>query len=138
MPVDNVIGFERCVCYHPDLVNLFGCTIGEGTKIGSFVEIGDGVKIGSGCKIQSFVYIPHGVEIGDDVFIGPQVCFMNVMKPDLSKKPVFLKTIVGDEAVIGAGVKILPGVVIGKKSFIAAGAIVSGDVEQNGFWGRDR
>lgn len=127
--VNDVTGFDHCICHHPDLVNLYGCSIGYGTRIGSFVEIGFGVVLGTYCKVQSFAFIPHGVEIGDRVFIGPHVCFTNVKRPDLfSAKPDFLTTIVEDGAVIGAGAVILPGVRIGEGALIGAGSVVTKDV----------
>jgi UDP-3-O-[3-hydroxymyristoyl] glucosamine N-acyltransferase len=76
MPVIDVSGFENCIYHHINLLNLYECEIGEGTKLGSFIEIGRNVKIGKRCKIQSFVFIPEGVTIGDDVF----VCFKSCSK----------------------------------------------------------
>ena len=67
---------------HPDLVNLYGCEIGDGCKIGAFVEIRKQVSIGSNVKIQAFVFIPEGVTIEDGVFIGPHVCFTNDKYPE--------------------------------------------------------
>ena len=61
--------------YHKDMVNLFGCEIGENTKIGTFVEIKKDVKIGKNCKIEPFAFIPEGVTLEDGVFIGPQTLF---------------------------------------------------------------
>lgn len=127
--VVDVEGFENCICHNPQLVNLYGCSFGFGTRIGAFVEIGMGVMVGAYCKIQSFVYIPHGVEIGDRVFIGPRVCFTNVKRPNLfNAKPDFLRTVVGDGAVIGAGAVILPGIRIGESAVVGAGAVVTKDV----------
>ncbi len=123
MPVENVKGFENCICPHPELVNLYGCEIGEGTKIGTFVEIGRGVVIGKRCKIQSGVFIPEGVIIGDDVFIGPHVCFCNSKFPMAGEE--YMTTNVGDYVVIGAGAVILPGASIGHGSVIGAGAVVT-------------
>ena len=127
MPVINVKGFENCTYHHMDLLNLYECEIGEGTKLGSFVEIGRNVKIGKRCKIQSFSFLPEGTVIGDDVFIGPHVCFCNAKRPMTGEK--YGRTVVGDGAVIGAGAIILPGITIGKKAFVGAGAVVTKDVE---------
>lgn len=129
MPVENVKGFEDCICHHINLVNLYDCEIGYGTKIGAFVEIGRGVKIGSGCKIQSCVFIPEGVTIGDNVFIGPNVTFCNVKYPMTNEK--YQSTIVEDCAVIGAGSVILPGIKIGSFAIIGAGSVVTKDVQPN-------
>jgi UDP-2-acetamido-3-amino-2,3-dideoxy-glucuronate N-acetyltransferase len=128
MPIEHVKGLEGCVCHHPNLVNLYGCDIGEGCKIGAFVEIGEGVVIGKMCKIQSFAFIPPGVTIGDWCFIGPHAVFCNTKYPDMTKPPVILKTVVEDHVCIGAGAVILPGVRIGKGAMIGAGAIVTKDV----------
>jgi acetyltransferase-like isoleucine patch superfamily enzyme len=129
MPVENVKGFEDCICHHPELVNLYGCDLGPGTKIGAFVEIGTGVIVGCDCKIQTGAFIPEGVEIGDEVFIGPHACFTNVKHVFPAKEAsAYQKTIIRDQAVIGAGAVILPGVYIGFGAVIGAGAVVTNDV----------
>lgn len=118
-------------------VNLYGCEIGEGTKIGCFVEIKKGVKIGKNCKIEPFVFIPEGITIGDGVFIGPRVCFTNdkhprAVNPDGSPKGAddwkCEETFVEEGASIGAGSVILPGLNIGKNAMIGAGSVVTKDV----------
>jgi acetyltransferase-like isoleucine patch superfamily enzyme len=126
MPVNNVEGFEGCICHHSELVNLYECEIGEGAKIGAFVEIGRGVKIGKDCKIQSFAFIPEGVVIGDNVFIGPHVVFCNVKFPMAGDK--YQATVVMNGAIIGAGAVILPGITIGERAFVGAGAVVTKNV----------
>ena len=78
--VDTVIG-EGTKIWHPELVNLYGCTIGENCNIASFVEIGPEVVVGDRCRIQSFSFIPKGVILGNDVFIGPNVTFTNDKHP---------------------------------------------------------
>lgn len=129
MPVENVKGFENVTCHHTSTVNLYGCYIGEGTKIGSFVEIGDGVRIGKRCKIQSFAFIPPGVTIGNDVFVGPGVCFTNVKHVNPHRKAErFQETFVDDGAVIGANATILPGIRIGEGAIVGAGAVVTKNV----------
>lgn len=130
MPIENVEGFENCTCPHPGLVNLYECSIGGGTKIAAFVEIGRNVKIGKRCKIQTGAYIPEGVIIGDDVFIGPNVTFTNCHLPNLSREPKFVETIVFSGAVIGAGATILPGNNIGHNAFVGAGSVVTKPVKQ--------
>ena len=127
MPIIDVKGFENCICHHPELVNLYGCDIGEGTKIGAFVEIGAGVAIGKRCKIESFAFIPPGITIGDDCFIGPHVCFCNTKHPMKGEK--YLPTFVMNKVVIGAGAVILPNIVIGEGAVIGAGSVVVSDVE---------
>jgi len=72
---------NNVLIYHPDLVNLYGCEIGDGCKIGAFVEIRRTARIGKNVKIQAFAFIPEGVTIEDGVFIGPHVCFTNDRYP---------------------------------------------------------
>lgn len=119
--------------YHPDLVNLYGCTIGNNCVIGAFVEIRKQVKIGNNVKIQAFAFIPELVTIGDGVFIGPHVCFINEKHPKAVDekgkllKPMSLKslpTLVKKQANIGAGAIIMCGVTIGKGAIVGAGAVV--------------
>ena len=128
---------KNVIIHHPAQVNLYGCTIGSGTKIGAFVEIKAGAVIGKNCKIQAFVYIPEGITIGDGVFVGPNVTFTNdkyprATNPDGSLKDAcdwqVHKTVVKDGAAIGAGATILPGVTIGKGALVGAGSVVTRDV----------
>ena len=123
--------------YHPDQVNLYGCEIGSGTKIGSFVEIRREVRIGRNVKIQAFAFIPEGVTIEDGVFIGPHVCFTNdawpravnaageLLEPDDWEK---VPTVVRQGASLGANSTILCGVTIGEYAMVGAGAVVTHDV----------
>ena len=104
--------------------------IGDGTKIGSYVEVGEKVKIGKNCIISSYVFIPEGVEIGNNVFLGPHCCFANDKKPP-SPKDLWSKTIVEDDVSIGMNATILPGITIGQGAIIGAGAVVVKDVEPN-------
>ena len=136
--IDNVIMGKNIKIF--DFVNIYGCKIGDNTKIGCFVEIKRNVEIGKNCKIEPFVFIPEGVKIGDGVFIGPHVCFTNDKKPRAINKDgtlkteenwECLKTYVEDGASIGAGSVILPGIRIGKKAIIGAGAVVVKDVPDN-------
>ena len=108
-----------------DHVNLYGCKIGENTKIDSFVYIEEGVKIGSGCKIRPFVFIPTGVVIGDNVFIGPNVTFTNDRYPKVSGDWKLEETVVEDDVSIGAGTVVLPGITIGKGSLVGAGSVLA-------------
>ena len=111
-----------------DQVNLYGCEIGDNTKIDAFVYIEGGVKIGNNVKIRPFTFICDGVTIGDDVFIGPNVTFTNDKNPRVRGEWKLLKTIVKKGASIGAGATILPGVTIGEYSLVGAGAVVTKDV----------
>ena len=128
---------EGVIIAQPDLVNLYGCSIGAGTKVGAFVEIRRTVRIGAHCKIQAFAFIPEGVEIGDGVLIGPHVCFTNDLFPravDADGRPLrsedweIVPTRVGDGAAIGANATILCGLHIGAFSLVGAGAVVTANV----------
>jgi acetyltransferase-like isoleucine patch superfamily enzyme len=118
-------------------VNLYGCTIGDGTKIGCFVEIQKNAFIGKNCKISSHTFICEGVTIKDGVFVGHNVSFINDMMPravnaDGSMQTEadwqIVHTIVEERASIGTGATILGGVRIGKNAIVGAGAVVTKDV----------
>lgn len=118
-------------------VNLYGCTIGSHTTIGSFVEIQSDVIVGDRCKIGSHTFVCSGVEIEDDVFIGHNVSFINDRHPaavtngGAPKGPAdwFLeRTIVRRGASIGTGATIMCGLTIGVGSVVGAGAVVTRDV----------
>jgi|SRR5579862_886387 len=120
-----------------DFVNLYGCTIGDGTIIGPFVEIQRGVVVGKNCKISSHSFLCEGVTLGDGVFIGHGVMFTNdriprAVNPDGSLKTASdwtcIPTRVGEGAAIGSNAVILPGVTIGRQALIGAGAVVTRDV----------
>jgi UDP-2-acetamido-3-amino-2,3-dideoxy-glucuronate N-acetyltransferase len=82
MPIaDDVELAEGVIIYHPELVNLYGCSIGKDTTIGPFVEVGRGVTIGARCKISTHSYLCSGVTIEDDVFVGHGVMFVNDIEP---------------------------------------------------------
>ncbi|HJN56328.1 MAG TPA: acyltransferase [Candidatus Woesearchaeota archaeon] len=126
--------------YHKDMVNLFGCEIGENTKIGTFVEIKKDVKIGKNCKIEPFAFIPEGVTLEDGVFIGPHVCFTNDKLPRATNLDGSLKaeddwevtnTLVKKRAAIGANATIMCGITIGENAMIGAGSVVTKDVPKN-------
>lgn len=126
---------DNVMIHHPDLVNIYGCTIGNNSKIGTFVEIQKGVSIGRNCKIQSFVFIPPGVTIEDGVFIGPHVCFTNDKNPkavgadgELNNDWTLTPTVVKRGASIGANSTIVCGVTIGEFAMIGAGSVVTKDV----------
>ena len=110
--------------------NFYGeCTIGEGTKVGEFVDIA-GI-VGKNCKIQSFVFIPKGVTIEDNCFIGPSVTFTNDKYPPSGK---VYPTIIRKGASIGGNATILPGIEIGESAMIGAGAVITKNVPPNETW----
>ena len=120
-----------------DFVNLYGCTIGDGTKIGTFVEIQKNAHIGARCKIGSHTFICEGVTIEDECFIGHHVCFINDRYPRATAAGGQLQTEadwqvipirVGRGASIGSGAVLLCGVTIGEGAIIGAGAVVTHDV----------
>jgi UDP-2-acetamido-3-amino-2,3-dideoxy-glucuronate N-acetyltransferase len=123
-----------------DFVNLYGCEIGDNTKIGTFVEIQKGAHVGRSCKISSHTFICQGVQIGDQVFVGHHVVFINDRYPratagdgrlQTEKDWQVIPTIVGRTASIGSGAVILCGVKIGAGSIIGAGSVVTKDVPAN-------
>ncbi len=126
--------------FHKELVNLYGCKIGDNSKIAAFVEIQKNVKIGKNCKVEAFAFIPEGVELEDGVFIGPHACFTNDKLPRAVNKDGSLKTandwevtktLVKKRASIGANATIICGVTIGKNSLVGAGSVVTKDVPDN-------
>jgi acetyltransferase-like isoleucine patch superfamily enzyme len=121
----------------PELVNLYGCAIGDGTRIGPFVEIQKDVAIGALCKIQSHSFICSGVRIEDGVFVGHGVMFVNDKRPSAvgadgrlagESDWELLEIVVKQGATIGNNATILGGVVIGENALVGAGAVVSRDV----------
>lgn len=111
----------------PDLVNLYGCAIGDETTIAPFVEIQRGVIIGRRCKVSTHSFLCAGVTIGDEVFVGHGVMFTNDLYPLIGREFVLRPTRVEDGVAIGSGATILP-VRIGQGSLIGAGAAVVSDV----------
>jgi acetyltransferase-like isoleucine patch superfamily enzyme len=123
--------------FQPDLVNLYGCTIGDGTKVGAFVEVQAGATIGSNCKISSHTFICEGVHIGNGVFVGHGVMFTNdlyprAINPDGSLQTAadwkVVETHVEEGASIGSNATILAGIRIGAGAIVGAGAVVTHDV----------
>jgi len=121
-------------------VNLYGCEIGDDTKIGAFVEIQKGAKIGKRCRISSHSFICEGVALEDGVFIGHNVTFINDKYPrsvtsdgtmTSEKDWILQRTIVKKGASIGSSATILCGVTIGKNAIVGAGAVVTKDVPDN-------
>ena len=137
MPVAADVELGRgVILHHPELVNLYGCRIGDESSIGAFVEIQRGVIIGARCKISSHSFICEGVTIEDEVFVGHGVMFINDLEPraaidgrragdgDWTLTP----TRVERGASIGSGAVILGGVIIGQDALVGAGAVVTRDV----------
>jgi acetyltransferase-like isoleucine patch superfamily enzyme len=125
------------VIHHPEQVNLYGCVIGDGCKIASFVEIQRGVRIGRNVKIEAFAFIPSGVTIEDGAFVGPHVCFTNDRYPRATGEEGELlsaeqwdvvPTVVGRGASVGANATIVCGVTIGEGALVGAGSVVTRDV----------
>ncbi|MCC7448396.1 MAG: N-acetyltransferase [Anaerolineae bacterium] len=138
MPIaDNVILGSNVRIFHPDLVNIYGCKIGDDTQIGPFVEIQSGAEIGQLCKISSHSFICEGVIIEDEVFVGHGVMFINDIFPratDGNGKPLragdwtMVTTCIGRGASIGSNATIMGGITIGKHALIGAGAVVTKNV----------
>ena len=137
MPIsDNVVLGRGVKIFQPDLVNLYGCTVGDDTKIGAFVEVQKNAFIGRRCKISSHTFICEGVTIEDDVFVGHGVMFTNDLYPratidgrlQTETDWQVVTTRVKNGASIGSGVVILAGVIIGEGALIGAGAVVTHDV----------
>lgn len=137
MPIaSSVVLGERVAIFHPDLVNLYGCRVGDDTKIGSFVEIQKNAHVGSRCKISSHTFICEGVTIEDEVFVGHGVMFINDPRPRATSEGqlqtesdwVVVPTRVCRGASIGSGATILCGITIGEKAMVGAGAVVTRDV----------
>jgi UDP-2-acetamido-3-amino-2,3-dideoxy-glucuronate N-acetyltransferase len=121
----------------PALVNLYGCSIGDGSRVGAFVEIQKNARVGARCKISSHTFICEGVTIEDEVFVGHGVMFINDRHPRATVDGgglqseadwVCLPTLVKHGASIGSGATILCGVTIGEKALVGAGAVVTKDV----------
>ena len=124
-------------------VNLYGCSIGDYSRIGTFVEIQKGVHIGSNCKIQSHSFICEGVRIKNRVFIGHGVTFINDKLPKTTNLDGTIKkngdwtcteTTIEDEASIGSGSTILCGINIGQRAVIGAGSVVTKNVPDGQVW----
>ena len=138
MPIaESVVLGKNVNIFHPTLVNLYGCSVGDDTKIGTFVEIQKNASVGARCKISSHTFICEGVTIEDEVFIGHGVMFTNDLHPratnpdgspqseaDWQVNP----TRVRQGASIGSNATILAGVTIGIGALVGAGAVVTRSV----------
>lgn len=134
MSADVTLGEGVGIC---GFCNLYGCTIGDETRIGPFVEVQKGVRIGARCKISSHTFICEGVTIEDGVFIGHGVIFVNDRRPratgpdgQVSGDGDWLceTTVVEQGASIGSGATLLGGITIGANALVGAGSVVTKDV----------
>jgi len=123
-----------------DFVNLYGCEIGNNTKVGTFVEIQKNAFVGQNCKISSHTFICEGVHIEDNVFIGHNVTFINDIYPRATDEGgamqteddwKVIETFIKKGASIGSSATILAGITIGEKAIVGAGAVVTKDVPPN-------
>ncbi len=123
-----------------DFTNLYGCSIDDGSKVGTFVEIQKGASVGKNCKISSHTFICEGVHIGDGVFVGHNVTFINdkyprSVNPDGSMQTEedweLVETFVNKGASIGSSSTIMCGITIGENAIVGAGAVVTKDVPAN-------
>jgi UDP-2-acetamido-3-amino-2,3-dideoxy-glucuronate N-acetyltransferase len=137
--IDGVTFGEDVVVH--SFTNLYGCSIGDETTIGPFVEIQRGITVGARCKISSHTFICSGVEIEDDVFIGHGVVFVNDKLPRATTDNgrlqtdddwTMLRVVIRRGASIGSGAVILGGLAIGERAVVGAGAVVTRDVEPDG------
>lgn len=126
-----------------DFTNLYGCEIGDGSRVGTFVEIQKGVTVGRNCKIQSHAFVCEGVTIEDNCFVGHGVMFCNDRRPRAARDDGTLlteadwtleKTLVKRGASIGSGSTIMPGVTIGEGALIGGGAVVTKNVPAGEVW----
>ena len=133
---DVVLGKDVLI-HQPELVNLYGCTIGDGSRIGAFVEIQRGASVGRNCKVSSHSFVCEGVTIGDGVFVGHGVMFINDLYPRAVNDDGSLQregdwhltpTCVKEHVAIGSNATILCGLTIGQHALIGAGAVVTKDV----------
>jgi acetyltransferase-like isoleucine patch superfamily enzyme len=123
-----------------NFVNLYGCEIGDNTKVGTFVEIQKGARIGANCKISSHTFICEGVEVEDRVFIGHNVTFINDLYPRSTNEDGCLqteadwvceKTTIKAGASIGSSATLLCGITVGENAIVGAGSVVTKDVPAN-------
>lgn len=147
---------EQYLCITPDVklgknvklskfINLYGCVIGDNTKIGAFVEVQKKAKVGKNCKISSHTFICEGVTIGDGCFVGHSVVFINDNCPqavtssgklegDKEWRKRFVPTKVGKKAAIGSNCTILGNIMIGNGAIVGAGSVVTKNIPANQVW----
>ena len=133
--IDDVEFGEGVVVF--SFANLYGCKIGDHTRVGTFVEIQRGAVVGANCKVQSHTFICDGVTIEDDVFVGHGVLFINDRSPRATTGQGVLQTdsdwvleptLIRRGASLGSGAVILGGVTVGEQALVGAGAVVTRDV----------
>ena len=128
--IDSVVGDGSKIW---NFCNVYGCTIGRNTQIGSYCEVRKGASVGDDCRLQSYILVAEDCVVGNYVLIGPGVIFTNDNEPSAlksSEKTWKLKPVrVEDHAVLGARSVLLPGVCIGERAVVAAGSVVTRDVE---------
>lgn len=133
--LEDVTFGERVTVY--SFTNLYGCSIGDDTRVGTFVEIQRGAVIGARCKIQSHTFVCDGVTIEDEVFVGHGVMFVNDKTPRATSSSgllqtgddwTLLRTVVEHGASIGSGAVVLGGVRVGAGALVGAGAVVTRDI----------
>ena len=137
MIAEDVVLGENVRIFQPDLVNLYGCSIGDGTKVGAFVEVQRGARIGANCKISSHTFICDGVTIEDGVFVGHGVMFINDVRPRAINPDGALQTgadwsmvntRIRTQASLGSNCTIMGGITVGVGALVGAGAVVTHDV----------
>jgi acetyltransferase-like isoleucine patch superfamily enzyme len=137
MIAEDVELAEGVTIYHPDLVNLYGCSLGTGTSVGTFVEIQKDVEVGANVKVSSHTFICSGVTIHDGVFIGHGVMFINDTHPravtpegklQTEDDWELVRTTIKRGASIGTSATIMGGVTVGEGALVGAGAVVLEDV----------
>jgi UDP-2-acetamido-3-amino-2,3-dideoxy-glucuronate N-acetyltransferase len=137
MPIASDVQLgEKVQIHHPELINLYGCSIGNESKIGAFVEIQKNAVIGARCKVSSHTFICEGVTIEDEVFVGHGVMFINDRYPrstsggrlQTESDWKVMPTVVRQGSSIGSGAVIMCGVTIGRSAMIGSGAVVTRDV----------
>ena len=141
MPISKDVKLGQNVkIFHEQLVNLYGCSVGDDTKIGTFVEVQADAHVGAKCKISSHTFICEGVTIEDEVFIGHGVMFINDIYPrsttddgemQIGNDWEMAKTLIKRRASIGSNATIMGGITIGENTMIGAGAVVVHDVPDN-------
>ncbi len=137
MIADDVVLGRGVRVFHPEMVNLYGCTIGDDSTVGPFVEVQRGVEVGARCKISSHAFLCDGVTIADEVFVGHGVMFVNDMYPRATTEDgqlqgsgdwPLVRTYIRRRVSIGSNATILGGVEVGEGALIGAGAVVTADV----------
>jgi acetyltransferase-like isoleucine patch superfamily enzyme len=138
MPISDTVQLgEDVVIHNPQLVNLYGCAVGAGSRIGAFVEIQKNAAVGERCKISSHTFICEGVTIEDEVFVGHGVMFINDVRPRATNDDgsaqgeadwAVVPTLIKRRASIGSSATIMAGVTVGTGALVGAGAVVTKDV----------